>query len=221
VLRDWQRTGAVAGLLFFVTVVASFFTPETPDADDPTAEIVSEIADDKSAHLFTVFVTGLAAFFFLVFVVALYARLRAVEPDRGPAILVPLAGAATAVVVLISNGAFLALVVAADQGREPEAVRALFELDETLFVGFVWTSAAFYAAVALSSLATGGLPRWLGWTAAALVVLFLAGSFGVFSDWDESGGVGFLIFVAFLLNVLWILATSIVMLRARPALQSP
>jgi hypothetical protein len=125
------------------------------------------------------------------------------------------------VVILVANGVLLALVAAADQGREPEAVRALFELDETLFVGFVWTSAAFYAAVALSSLGTGSLPRWLGWTAAGLVVVFLVGSFGVFSDWDESGGTGFLIFVGFLLNVLWILATSIVMLRTRTAAQSP
>jgi Domain of unknown function (DUF4386) len=218
---NWQRTGGVAGLLFFLTVVASTFTPEGPEADDPTAQIVSETADDKSAYLLSILLTGFAAFFFLVFVVALYARLRAAEPDRGPAILVPLAGAATAVVVLLANGVTLALVVAADQGREPEAVRALFELDQTMFIGFVWTSAAFYAAVALSSLATGSLPRWLGWTAALLVVLFLVGSFGVLSDWDESGGVGFLIFVAFLLNVLWILATSIVMLRAKPALQSP
>jgi hypothetical protein len=221
VFRDWQRTGAISGVLFFAAVVVFFFTPETPDADDPTAQIVSEFADDRSGHLLNVFVNGLAAFFFLAFLTALYARLRAAETDRGPSLLVALAGVATAVIVLVSAGSLLALVTAADQGREPAAVRALFELNETLFIGFAWTSAAFYAAVALSVLGTGSLPRWLGWTAAGLVVVFLVGSFGVFSDWDEDGGTGFLIFVGFGLNVLWILATSIVMLRAKPALQSP
>ena len=167
--------------------------------------------------MLSVLLSGIATFFFLLFVVALYTRLRAAETEPGASILVALAGAGTAVVVLVADGVFHALVEAADQGRDPEAVRALFELDQTLFAGLVWTSAAFYTGVALSSLGTGSLPRWLGWSAALLVVLFVVGSFGVFSEWDESGGVGFMIFVAFLLNVLWILATSIVMLRKSPA----
>lgn len=33
--RDWQRIGAVSGILFFALVIASFFTPETPDEDEP------------------------------------------------------------------------------------------------------------------------------------------------------------------------------------------
>ena len=153
--KDWQRIGGVSGLLFFAAVVGSFFTPETPDADDPTAEIVREIADDRSAHMLSVLLSGIATFFFRLFVVALYTRLRAAETERGASILVALAGAGTAVIVLVADGVFHALVEAADQGRDPEAVRALFELDQTLFAGLVWTSAAFYTGVALSSLGTG------------------------------------------------------------------
>jgi hypothetical protein len=214
---NWERLGAVSGILFFAAVIASFFTPDTPDADDPTTEIVSSIADDRTAHLVSAYLTGIAALFFLVFVGALWSRLRGAEADRGPSILVALGGLGTALMILVANGVFLALVEAADEGREPAAVRALFELDEIVFIGIGWTSAAFYAGAALSSLATGSLPRWLGWIAAALAVVFVVAFLGVFSRDDEGGVLGAIFFIAILVNFLWILATSIVMLRASPS----
>jgi hypothetical protein len=215
-IGGWQRTAAVSGLLFFAVVVASFFTPDTPDADDLTAEIVNSIADDRTAHLVSVYLGGLASLLFLVFVGALWSRLRAAEGDRGPSILVALGGVGTAAIVLVANGVFLALIEAADEGREPAAVRALFELDEVVFLGFGWTSAAFYTGAALSSLATR-LPRWLGWVAALLAVVFVVGFLGVFSEDDEGGVLGVVFFIGFIVNVLWILAASIVMLRSSPA----
>jgi hypothetical protein len=211
--RDWERVGAVSGIIFVVVVIASFFTPETPDADDPTSEIVSSIADDRSAHLLSVYLGGLGSLLFLVFVGALWSRLRAAEADRGPSILVALGGVGTAVIILVANGVFMALIEAADESREPAAVRALFELDEVLFIGIGWTVAAFYAGAALSSLATGSLPRWLGWAAAALAVLFVFALLGIFSEDDEGGVLGIVFFIGILLNFLWILATSIVMVR--------
>jgi hypothetical protein len=216
-IGGWRRTGAVSGLLFFAVVVASFFTPDTPDADDLTAEIVNSIADDRTAHLVSVYLGGLASLLFLVFVGALWSRLRAAEGDRGPSILVALGGVGTAAIVLVANGVFLALIEAADEGREPAAVRALFELDEVVFLGFGWTSAAFYTGAALSSLATRSLPRWLGWVAALLAVVFVVGFLGVFSEDDEGGVLGVVFFIGFIVNVLWILAASIVMLRSSPA----
>jgi hypothetical protein len=215
--RDWQRAGAISGILFFVLVIASFFTPETPDEDDPTAEIVSSFADDRTGHLVGVYIGGLASLLFLVFVGALWSRLRAAEADRGPSILVALGGIGTAIIVLVSNAVLMAVVDAADQGREPEAVRALFELDLVVFLGIGWTSAAFYAGAALSSLATGSLPRWLGWTAAVLAGAFVVGFLGIFSEDDEGGVLGWVFFIAIIVNILWILAASIVMLRDRTA----
>ena len=213
--RDWQRLGAVSGILFFATVVASFFTPDTPDADDPSATIATEIADDRSAHLASAYLVGLASLFFIVFVGALWSRLRAAEADRGPSILVALGGLGTALLILVSNGIFLALIEASDEGREPGAVRALFELNDIAFISIGWTSAAFYAGVALSSLGSGSLPRALGWIAAALAVLFPVAFFGIFSESDDGGVLGGIFFIGILINFIWILATSVAMLRAR------
>jgi hypothetical protein len=214
---NWERLGAVSGILFFAAVLGSFFTPETPDADDPTARIVTSIADDRTAHLVSVYLNGIASLLFLVFVGALWSRLRRAEADRGPSILVALGGVGTAVIILVANGVFLALIEAADEGRALGAVRALFELDGVMFIVIGWTSAAFYLGAAISSLATRSLPSWLGWIAAGLVVLFVVGFFGVFSRDDQGGALGAIFFIGILINFLWILATSIVMLRTTPA----
>jgi hypothetical protein len=214
---NFERIGAISGIVFFVLVFTSFLTPDTPDEDAPTAEIVSSIADERTGHLVGAYIGGVASLLFLVFVGALWSRLRAAEIDRGPSILVVLGGLGTTVIVLLANSVFFALVDAADAGREPEAVRALFELDQTLLLGVGWTSAAFYLGAALSSLAMGSLPRWLGWVAAVLVVAFVVGFLGIFSESDEGGALGAVFFIALLVNFFWILAASIVMLRSRPA----
>jgi hypothetical protein len=214
--RNFERLGAVSGILFFALVIASFFTPETPDEDDPTAQVVSSIADDRTGHLAGVYIGSVASLLFVVFVAALWSRLRSAEADRGASILVALGGVGSAVIVLVANVVLFALVEAADEGREPAAVRALFQLDQSIVLAIGWTSAAFYLGVALSSLATGSLPRWLGWLAGLLAVVFVVGFLGIFSDEDEGGALGAVFFIGIALNFLWILATSIVMLRAKP-----
>jgi hypothetical protein len=214
----WERLGAVSGVLFVAIVIASFFTPDTPDADDRSAEIVSSVADDRTGLILSAYLGFIATLLFLVFTAALWSRLRAAEPERGPSILTLLGGLGSAVMILVANGILLALVEAADEGREPEAVRALFELDSITFIGIGITSAAFYAGAALSSLETRSLPSWLGWVAAGLAVAFPFALLGVFSENDEGGVLGGIFFIALLVNFAWVLAASIVMLReGRPA----
>jgi hypothetical protein len=130
--------------------------------------------------------------------------------------------------ILVANGVFLALIEAAHERREPEAVRALFELDQMMFIGIGITPAAFYAGAAISALQTRSLPAWLGWVAAGLAVVFPLAQLGVFSESDDGGVLGWIFFIAILVNFLWVLATSIVMLRearaggaASPTVSSP
>jgi hypothetical protein len=219
--RSWERLGGLCGVLFFLALVASFSTPETPDVDDPTAQIAEELADDRTGLLFGVYIGGLASLLFLVFTAALWARLRAREPERGPSVLVLLGGLGSAIMIIAAGGVTLAAIEVADAGREPEAVRALFELDQLFFLGIGWTSAAFYAGAALSGLTSGGLPRALAWIAAVLAVVFPVAFLGIFSEADEGGVLGVIFFIALIVNFLWILATSVVMLRSPAGREAP
>jgi bifunctional non-homologous end joining protein LigD len=61
----WERLGALSGVLFVVVVIASFFTPDTPGADDPTAEIVSSVADDRTGLILSAYLGFIATLLFL------------------------------------------------------------------------------------------------------------------------------------------------------------
>ena len=112
------------------------------------------------------------------------------------------------------HGAFLALVEAADQEREEAAIRALLELDNTLFTGSIFLMVVFHTGVALSAIPRRSLPVWLGWWAAALALLLMIALLGIFSeDYDSTPLFGILLPLGLLATLLWVLTASVVMLR--------
>jgi hypothetical protein len=132
-------------------------------------------------------------------------------------------GLGFSVIEIGRHGAFLALVEAADKGREPAAIRALLELDNTLFTGSVAFLMVFHAGVALSLIPLRNLPTWLGWWAAALALLFAIALLGIFSDDYEGPLFGVVLPLALLGHLLWVLTVSAVMLRGagRPPNEAP
>ena len=201
----WQRLGGVCGVLYVAVVVAGFFAPTTPDADEPTAEIGRAIAEDRTGLIAGAYLNGLAVVLFLPFVAALAGFLR----SSRAAVLA--SGTAVAVGSLMSVAVSLALVQSAHEQREPAAVRALFELDELVLLPFAFAVAAFLAAAAIAMPA-----RPLGRVAAVLAALVLVGLLGLFSADEEEGGVlGIALTVGLLAHYLWILAAGVVL--ARPA----
>jgi hypothetical protein len=215
--KIWQRIGGIAGLAFVLLFIGNLFTPSTPDVDDPSSTLAPEIAGDRTGHVLSVYLDGLGAVALLIFLAALYALLRRAEPEPGPSLVALLGGVALSAVLFVSGGVYLALVEAADEGREPAAIRALLELDSIIFIPAGFALVALYAGIALSSIPTRSLPAWLGWSAGVFAALFAVTQFGLFSDDEEGGVLGIVFFLALLAQFLWIVAASIVMLgRARP-----
>jgi MFS family permease len=214
--RLWERWAGLAGLAFVVVVIASFFTPSVPDPDTPTLRVVAEVVDDRDGLVLGVYLGWLAAALFLAFTAGLWGRLRVFERGPGPSIMVALGGVGSAVVILVANGILLALVYAAEEGREPAAVRALFELDQTVFLALGFTSAVFYAGVALSALLTRSLHEWLCWVALVLATVFPLSALAVFSEDEEGGVLGGIFFFAVIVNFLWILVVSALLVRQPP-----
>jgi hypothetical protein len=216
----WKRLGATSGILFVVLTFATFFTPSTPDADKPAAEIVQALAEDRDAHIVNFYVSGLAWMLFLVFVAFIWDVLRRRERGSRASMIALLGGVAIYAGVLVEQSAFLAVVNAAEAGREPVAVRALYELEEVVLVPLRFALAAFFLGIALAAIPTRALPRWLGWTAAALAALLVVGLLGVFSANEEDGPLVPILVLGRLGVLLWILAASIVLLR-RHGLKQP
>ncbi len=212
--RQWQRIAAIGGLVFFVLVVISFFTPSTPDLDTPAFEVRSDVADDRTGIILSVYIGSLAAAAFLVFAGGLWSLFQRAGA-AGAGVVTLVAAAVTSALVLVANGALLALVYASEDNRAPAVVQALFELDNTMFIPAFFSLVAFHAAAALGIVATGVLPRWLGWVSALVAVVYIIGLFGVFDADHEGGALGFLVFIGLLVSLLWVLATSVLMLTRR------
>jgi hypothetical protein len=216
--RQWQRLGALSGFLFVALTLATLFEPEEPDADEPTSTIAQAISDDRTAHILFTYIAEIAAVLFLFFVAALWSMLRRAEPAAGASMVALMGGLGFSVIEIGRHGAFLALVEAADKGRESAAIRALLELDNTLFTGSIFALVAFHAGVALSVIPLRSLPAWLGWWAAALALLFTVAALGIFSDDYEGPLFDVLLPLGLLAHLLWLLMASVVMLlRARRA----
>jgi hypothetical protein len=207
--RTWERLGALTGFLFVALTVATLFEPEEPDADEPTMTIAQAISDDRTAHVFFTYLGVIGAVLFLVFLAALWSILKPAEPSM----VALMGGLGFTVIEVGRHGAFLGLVEAADKGREPAAIRALLELDNTLFTGSVILLAAFYAGVALSVVPLRSLPIWLGWWAAAQAALFAIAFLGVFSDDYEGPLFDIVLPLALLGHLLWVLTAGVLMLR--------
>jgi hypothetical protein len=215
-VRDWQwqRIGAFGGVAFVVLFLISFFTPSTPDVDATTSEVVSEITNDRTGLVLSVYIGSLSAAAFLVFAGGLWSVLRRAGAE-GLGIVTLVAAGATSALVLAANATLLALVYAAEEAREPEAVRALFELDNVMFVPLFFPLIVFHGAAALGIVVTRALPTWLGWVSALVALAYVVGLLGVFDADHEGGALGILVFIGLLVSFLWVLVTSIFMLRAR------
>jgi hypothetical protein len=208
----WDRITAIAGLLFVVLVVASFFTPDTPDSGGSAEELAAAISDDRAGHQMSLLLGFLADIAFLLFLAGVWSRFRRYEGSGGMmASLFVVAGTAFAATILVSEGLYLAYVQAAESA-DPSVLPTIAALDDWVGIGTVPAGVAMMIGATGAILSTHALPAWLGWLAGLNAVLLVLSLGAVFETDDESvlAGVGF--FGGFLGLLIWVLATGVVLL---------
>jgi hypothetical protein len=101
---------------------------------------------------------------------------------------------------------------AARDFADSSAIHKAFErMNEVAFIAQMLPDGVMLAAVAIVTLKTGALPRWLGWLAAVAAPLLLVN--GMFLDADFGP--------AFLLFMLWTLLASVVLTVRLSSVRSP
>jgi hypothetical protein len=219
--HTWDMVAAVAGLVFFALLVASFFTPDTPSPDDGGLAIANSIADDRTGHQWSLLLGFLSDIAFLVFLAGLWSRLRRAEGRGGMfSGLVAIAGAVFVAMIMASEGLYLALVTGtAKIDVDPAVFTTLAVLNDWVGDAVVPAAVALFLGLAGAVVSTRSLPHWLGWWAAGTSVVLIVSLAGVFEENPDDGVAGVFGFAGFILMVLWVLATSIVMLMraGRPA----
>ena len=216
--RQQERLGAATGIIFFIVLVASFvFGPDQPPAfSDSAQKVASYVADNRSQLQAGAALTLLSGPLFLWFLGSLARSLRLAE-ERGPG---RLAAVSFAGGIMALTGAAIGTAIQLAAAYHPDldavTIRALWDSGVLIFSFALGVGiATLIGAASVLALRTGVLPRWLA--AAGLVAAAIQLVYGVVSTFKETGAFsaadGVLGLIGFLLFGLWVLATSIVLVR--------
>jgi hypothetical protein len=213
---NWERWGYAAGIGFAVFTIAAFIVGgEPPTVSDPAEEVVSYYDGERGQVLVSSFLFALALGFWLWFGGALANSLRNRGEGRFAATIVGALSAFVAVqLVTTAVNAILAHSVAGE--GEDGVVQALFDLTWGLDVLAAIPSAVFFLAASMGLMRTSMIPAWLSWAGLGVAALFILRS----TNWARDGfwsPTGSYLFILIPLALLWILTTSIVLVRNLPA----
>lgn len=193
-----QRLFQLSGIVFVALVVVTLLVGgSTPGTDEPVADVVAFYDENQMRQFIVSFLFAATVPFLVLFAVGVAERQEGGSWGR-----VAVAGAILAGGAILATAAIhFALLDAADRAEGASAVPALHALDDSTWVAF---NAGFGVMMlgAAGVFLTGTFHRWLGWIAVVLgIALFIP-----VAD-----------FVALLLMLVWIVVTSAVLVRGKPA----
>ena len=213
---NWERWARAAGVAFVVFVILAFVVGgEAPSVGDPVEDVVSYYDGDRGQVLVSSFLFAVALGFWIWFAGTLANNLR----DRGEgrvAATITGAVATFASIQFVATGLNAALAYSVAGNGEAGVTEALFDLTWTLDVLAAVPSAVFFLAASVGLRRTAMIPDWLSWAGIGVAVLF-----GLrVTNWARDGfwsPTGEFLFILIPLTLLWILITSVILVRAETA----
>jgi hypothetical protein len=208
--RRLNRLGASAGLLYAVLVLVG--VNAFPKGNAGILAPPQEIARDVAAHpadagFWTgIFLEGLGLLVLIFFLARLWSVLRSAEGGNGWLSMAALGAGLVSVAIKLASFPLgtVAFIDVGDGSVDPQLAATLIHANDISFVVTWAVDAVFLAATAATALRTGALPRWAGWSAAAIAPLMLAAVAMATSDSAQLPTALFL---------LWIVGVSIRLMR--------
>ena len=176
-----RRLAPLTGIPFAVLLAVTFTSPSTPDVHDTGAQVISHYQAHHGAHLLGDLTGGVAVVFFLFFV----SSLRSYFKDKDGAEGLSMTAFAGGILIAVGGAIFTSLDVALIDARNdiaPQAAQALNVLSNDFFFPFEIGLIVFSISIGLAIIASGALPKWLGWVQVVIGVAAFTpvGFFGFF-----------------------------------------
>jgi hypothetical protein len=173
----WDRRAPLTGIVFVVLAVAGNALQGSTPALHGEAAAVAEFYTDKGTAIAVGMMLSLVSVFFLAWFLGSLRHHLAVSEGPGGWMTSVASGGGVATLSLLAAG-FALNSAGALRARETgidRGVAAVFYDGSLALTGLAasLTMAVLLAATAAVVLRFGGLPRWFGWTSAALAVLGL------------------------------------------------
>jgi hypothetical protein len=152
------------------------------------------------------FLSVLSILAFIWFLGALWARLRRHEDEPSWLSLAAFGSGLAGAAVVMASGGWPLAVFRIEEGLDPQIARYLFDAGNFSFATFWVALAGLLLTTSVVSLRDGALPRWLGWAGLVVAITLLVAN----AFWAGPSG---LVFIPYVLFWLWLIITSIVLIR--------
>ena len=213
----WPKVGASFGIIAAALLILTFvFGPSDspPGFDDSAAQVQAFVQDHHGELQAAIALQFAAIAAFAWFLGSVFYRLRAAEPAARLSAAALAGGVLLAVGGLTGSAAGGAAVYHADT-LGADSVLALWDLSVFCYLFFAVGFSVLAGATGVLALRSAALPALLGaYSALAAAYAFIVGVIGSFSETGAfSPSDGALGLIAFLLFVIWLLATGMTLTR--------
>jgi hypothetical protein len=210
----WQRYGLLAGIVFVLLNLISFFAAGVPPARDASAEKIGKyFADNAGGIKLGAILFGFALIFGLWWLGSLWRVISRLEPSGPRLALIAAAGfVMSGALAGVSQALFAAPALRTETlGGTAEFVWSVGYVTYSLVMA---TTAAHMLALAALVIWTRFLPVWTGWLA---LVSAAASAAAVVGAGSESGAFVVLQMIGFISWLLWVLVASALLSRRATA----
>jgi hypothetical protein len=209
------RSGGYAGIAFILVVLVAGFAPGIPpDNSHPASEIAAYYDGHRTLFLLAAWMACVAVVLFTWYGVGFYRLLANAGIDEGLPLFSFVSGIIANVVSIVSAGLTGALVFHPSSALGPQASLALADL-ASMFATIIWLPVAGFAfGAARSGARHASLPSWVVWIGYVTALACIVASFSIMIDSGPLVLGGMFGFGALLIFLVFVLASSIVMIRA-------
>ena len=208
--RNWERWGALGGILFVVLVAVSAILPGNPPMTSDSAKKISDFLVDHDDEVrWAGYLGALAVVPFFWWLGSVWRMMRRGEGGSPRlAVMAALGGAFGIAMATVGAVILSAIPIVGVRTLGLVTTRTLYVIATNLGVATLFGIGAFLLAYSVVIIRSAVLPRIMGWLGVLIGIVCLVGGATVATDKDAVFDVAF---VGFIASLLWVLVVSIIM----------